>query len=304
MRIGVDLGGSKIEAAALDGRGRELGRQRLPTPRGDYDATVAAITALVSGIEGELGHGRARVGIGIPGTISPATGLVKNANSTWLIGRPLKEDLATSLGRPVRIANDANCFTVSEAVDGAGAGAACVFGVIIGTGCGGGIAMNGQAWIGANAIAGEWGHNPLPWMTREEMPGPDCYCGRKGCIETYISGTGLAADHLRATGERMTADDIATAATASDPGASASMARYEERMARSLAAVINFLDPDVIVLGGGVSKITRLYENVPHLWGPYLFSDEVTTGLVPARHGDAGGVRGAAWLWPAEGGGE
>ena len=301
MRIGVDLGGSKIEAAALDKDGRELARRRVAAPRGDYSATVAAITALVTGIEADLGRGPARVGIGIPGTVSPATGLVKNANSTWLIGQPLDRDLAAFLGRPVRLANDANCFTVSEAMDGAGAGAACVFGVIIGTGCGGGIAINGRAWTGANAIAGEWGHNPLPWMTQDETPGPDCYCGRRGCIETFISGTGLAADHLRVTGERLSADEIAAAAEAGSLDARATMARHEERMARALATVINLLDPDVIVLGGGVSKVERLYANVPRLWQPYLFSDSVTTELLPARHGDASGVRGAAWLWPADG---
>ncbi len=301
MRIGVDLGGSKIEAAALDKDGGELARRRVATPRGDYSATVAAITALVTVIEAGLGRGPARVGIGIPGTISPATGLVKNSNSTWLIGHPLDRDLAASLGRPVRIANDANCFTVSEAVDGAGAGAACVFGVIIGTGCGGGVAINGRVWTGANAIAGEWGHNPLPWMTQDEAPGPDCYCGRKGCIETFISGTGLAADHLRATGERLSADKIASAAEAGSPDAGATMGRYEERMARALATVINLLDPDVIVLGGGVSRVARLYANVPRLWEPHLFSDSVTTEFLPARHGDASGVRGAAWLWPADG---
>ncbi|MEE8275804.1 MAG: fructokinase [Alphaproteobacteria bacterium] len=299
MRIGVDLGGSKIEAIALGGGGEVLARERIATPREDYDATVAALAGLVGGLEARLAQS-GTVGVGIPGAISPATGRVKNANSTWLIGRPLDRDLARALDRPVRIANDANCFAVSEAVDGAGAGVACVFGVIVGTGCGGGIAFHRQVWTGPNAIAGEWGHNLLPWMTEEEAPGPECYCGRHGCIETFISGTGLARDHEGVTGQALSSADIAARAMAGDARAAASLARYEDRMARALAGVINILDPDVIVLGGGMSNVERLYRTVPRLWGQYVFSDRVATPLLRAAHGDASGVRGAAWLWPAE----
>lgn len=304
MRIGVDLGGTKIEAAAFDSDGRELARRRIATPRGDYLATISSIIGLVGSIEENLGCAAARVGIGIPGTVSPSTGLVKNTNSTWLIGRPLDRDLVAALDRPVRMANDANCFALSEALDGAGAGSHCVFGVIIGTGCGGGIVINGQVWTGLNAIAGEWGHNPLPWMTQDETPGPECYCGRRGCIETFISGTGLSADHLQTAGEQLSAEKIANLAVVFSSDADATMTRYEGRMARALATVINLLDPDVIVLGGGVSNIARLYTNVPKLWQPYLFSDNVKTKLLPARHGDTSGVRGAAWLWSADGKGE
>ncbi len=299
MRIGIDLGGSKIEAAALDDAGRELERCRLPTPAGDYGATVEAIRALVERIEGRLGR-RGTVGVGIPGTVSPATGLIKNANSTWLIGRPLDRDLGAALGRPVRLANDANCFALSEAADGAGAGAEVVFGVILGTGVGGGIVVGGRVMIGANAIAGEWGHNPLPRQRAEERPGPRCYCGRRGCIETFLSGSGLRQDHAAASGMALEPAEIVRRAGAGEAAAAATMARYEERLARGLAAVINLLDPDVIVLGGGLSQITRLYERVPLLWGAHVFSDRVDTKLRPPRHGSASGVRGAAWLWPPE----
>ncbi len=303
MRIGVDLGGTKIEAIALDGGGAELKRLRVKSPRGDYEATIRAIVGLVAKIEKSVGQ-RGSVGMGIPGTISPATGLVKNANATWLIGRPFDRDLAKALGRSVRLINDANCLALSEATDGAGAGAGIVFGVILGTGVGGGIVIDGKVVAGANAIAGEWGHNPLPWPKDDERPGPPCYCGRSGCIETFLSGPGLARDYCAATGRERAATEIvasAEAGDAPDAEAAAALERHEERLARALAGVINILDPDVIVLGGGLSNVRRLYRNVPRLWPPFVFSDRVDTRLVRARHGDSSGVRGAARLWP-EGG--
>ena len=268
LRIGIDLGGTKIEALTLDSSGVEVFRRRIPAPRGDYAATLAAVAGLVR----EAGDGT--VGIGIPGALSRVTGLVKNANSTWLIGKPFKQDLEKLLEREVRLANDANCFALSEAVDGAGAGAEVVFGVILGTGVGGGVVVRGEVLTGPNAIAGEWGHNPLPLPGAADLPLRPCYCGRAGCIETYLSGPALERD-----------------------GGQSALGRYEERLARSLAGVINILDPDVIVLGGGVSKVSRLYDNVPRLWLPYVFSDRVATRLLPPQHGDASGVRGAAWLW-------
>ncbi|MEO5335927.1 MAG: ROK family protein [Magnetospirillum sp. WYHS-4] len=294
MRIGIDLGGTKIEGIALDGAGRELARRRIATPRDDYAATVGAVCDLVLGVEREAGcvPGSASVGVGIPGTVSPATGLVKNANSTWLIGKPLDRDLAAILGRPVRLANDANCFAVSEAADGAGAGKPVVFGVILGTGVGGGVVVDGRPLVGANAIAGEWGHNPLPWPRDEERPGLPCYCGRKGCIETFLSGPGLERDH----GGGLSAAGIARAG---DAAAEAALARYEDRLARALATVINLIDPDAIVLGGGLSNLDRLYETVPRLWQDWVFSDRADTPLLRNLHGDSSGVRGAAWLWPA-----
>ncbi len=297
MRIGVDLGGTKIEAIALGGGGRELARRRRHTPVADYSGTVGAIRELVDGLESTLGR-TGTVGIGIPGVISPTSGLVKNANSTWLNGKPLDADLREALARPVRLANDANCLAVSEATDGAGAGAHCVFAVVIGTGCGGGIAIDGRVVVGPNAVAGEWGHCPLPWMQPEEYPGPTCYCGLRGCIETFVSGTGLAADFLAATQRALDAAQVAERAAANDQAAIAALDRHESRLARGLAVIINVLDPDVIVLGGGVSQIERLYDNVPRLWRPFVFSDEVSTPLRRARHGDSSGVRGAAWLWP------
>jgi fructokinase len=299
FRIGIDLGGTKIEGAAIDGGGAVRVRRRVATPAGNYHATIAAISALVRTIEGEIGEA-ASIGIGMPGTISPATGVVKNANSTCLIGRPLQRDIEAALGRPTRLANDANCFTLSEATDGAAAGLPTVFGVILGTGVGGGVAIGGRVLLGANAIAGEWGHNPLPWPTPDEIPGPRCYCGRSGCIETFLAGPGLSADHFRQTGQRLSPAAIADATGEGDAASSTTLERYMDRLARGLATVINLIDPDAIVLGGGLSGITALYEGVPRLWTRYVFSDRVVTRLLPPAHGDSSGVRGAAWLWPPE----
>ena len=297
-RIGVDLGGTKIEVLALDGDGRELFRMRIPTPRNDYAATVAALVGLVEEAEKAIGS-RASVGVGIPGALSRVTGLVKNANSTWLIGKPLEEDLERALGRDVRLENDANCFALSEAVDGAGRGAQVVFGVILGTGVGGGVVVDGRVLTGPNAIAGEWGHNPLPLPHGEDLPRPPCYCGRQGCIETYLSGPGLERDHRVATRLERSTHDIVAGARVGDAQCRATLARYEERLARSLAGVINILDPDIIVLGGGMSNVHSLYESVPRLWGKHVFSDRVETRLARHLHGDSSGVRGAAWLWGA-----
>ncbi len=294
MRIGIDLGGTKIEGIALAADGRTLHRRRIPAPRGSYDLTLAAIADLVSALEAHTGE-RGTVGVGIPGAISPATGLVKNANSTWLIGHALGDDLSRVLARPVRLANDANCFALSEAADGAGAGAPVVFGVILGTGTGGGLVVNGAVVTGANAIAGEWGHNPLPAPGDAERPGPACYCGRFGCVETFLSGPAMSRDYAAAGGGRADAIEIAARADRGEPAAVACLERYEDRLARGLAGVINVIDPDVIVLGGGLSNIGRLYENVPRLWTAHVFSDYVATRLVPPAHGDASGVRGAAW---------
>jgi fructokinase len=299
FRIGIDLGGSKIEAAAVDANGAVAFRRRIATPVGNYAATIAAIATLVHNLEHMLG-GTAPVGIAVPGAVSPATGLVKNANSTWLIGRPLPVDLEAALRRPVRLENDANCFALSEATDGAAAGLDTVFGVILGTGVGGGIAIGGRLLRGANAIAGEWGHNPLPWPRADELPGPPCYCGRTGCAETFLSGPGLAADHHRRTGHCLSSGDIALRAAAGDTDCRETMTCYAGRLGRGLAAVINFLDPDAIVLGGGLSGIAALYDEVPRCWLPYVFSDRVTTRLLPPRHGDSSGVRGAAWLWQVD----
>ncbi len=296
LAIGVDLGGTKIEVAALDEDGRELLRRRRPTPPEDYEAILEAIAGLVREVEGELGLGRATVGVSHPGAVSPATGLLKNANATALNGRPFDRDLIARLDRAVAFANDANCLALSEATDGAAAGAAVVFGVIIGSGVGGGIVANGQLQTGANAIAGEWGHNPLPMALADETPGPACYCGRHGCIETWLSGKSLAVDHLRRYGERLTAPEILARAESGDHAAENTLRHYEDRLARGLASVINLLDPDVIVLGGGLSNLDRLYPNVPRRWSRYVFSDTVANRLLPSRHGDSSGVRGAAWL--------
>jgi fructokinase len=299
FRIGIDLGGTKIEAAALDDRGAMHLRQRVPTPVGDYAGTVAAIATLVSRIESVIGAG-ASVGIAIPGTIVSATGLVKNANSVWLNGKPLGRDVEAALGRPVRFANDANCFVLSEAVDGAAAGCGTVFGVILGTGVGGGIVVGGRIIVGANAITGEWGHNPLPAPQPDEWPGPPCYCGRSGCIETFLSGRGLVADHQRHRGAALDGPVIAAGAAAGDAVCRATLDRYAERLARALAGVINILDPDAIVLGGGLSSLSHLYDEVPRHWVRHIISDTIVTRLLPPVHGDSSGVRGAAWLWRPE----
>jgi len=297
LRIGVDLGGTKIAAVLLDPAGEIAVRHRCPTPRDDYRATLGAIKQLVGRIEAEA-NCTATVGVGTPGAISPATGTIKNANSVWLNGQPLDRDLCELLEREVRVANDADCFALSEATDGAAAGLQNVFGVILGTGVGGGLVVQGSLVRGPNAISGEWGHNPLP--SDEETTPPACYCGRNGCIETYLSGPALARDHLDETGESLTAAEIATAADAGDAGAESTLARYEERLARALATLINVIDPDAIVLGGGLSGLTRLYKTIPERWTRYVFSDRVDTLLLPPRHGDSSGVRGAAWLWPSD----
>lgn len=289
MRIGIDLGGTKIEALALSVSGEELIRRRVPTPKNDYAATVGAITGLVQVIEAETGE-TGTVGVGTPGAISPATGLIKNANSTCLIGHPLDRDLAEALDRPVRLANDADCFALSEAIDGAGRFAEMVFGVILGTGVGGGLVWRRQLLSGANAIAGEWGHNPLPWPRDDERPGPDCYCGRQGCIEAFLSGPALEQQYRDATGKSLTAREITDGLL---------WKSYQDRVARALAHVINIVDPGVIVLGGGLSNVERLYQPVMDLLPSYVFSDHVATEILPPVHGDSSGVRGAAWLWPS-----
>ena len=323
LRLGVDLGGSKIELIAMDGNGKELLRRRIATPQNDYPGTIEAAAKLILEAEAELGQ-KGTVGIGTPGAMSAATGLMKNCNSTCLIGRPFKQDMEAALGREIRMSNDANCFALSEATDGAAAGAEVVFGVILGTSVGSGIVVRGQVLEGANAIAGEWGHNPLPffqfrhaqidheetgthpatgeriahpWPSEREFHGPQCYCGKKGCVEAYLSGPALAADHVRYGGEELPAHEIAQLANAGYGPCGKTLARYEERLARALASVINVLDPDVIVLGGGLSNIQRLYDTVPKLWPRYVFSDHIGTRIVPPKFGDSSGVRGAAWLW-------
>lgn len=299
IRIGVDLGGTKIEFVALENDGREVHRHRVPTPRHDYDGTVRAIKEGVERIEAEL-HRCATVGVGIPGTISQITHTVKNANSTWMNGRPFDRDLSTALSREVRCANDANCLAISEATDGSGAGKRVVFAVVLGTGCGGGLVIDGRLHNGRNGVAGEWGHTTLPRMRADEYPGPDCYCGFKGCIETWISGTGLEADYQRATNWKLPGKEIIARCEAGEAAAVASLRRYEDRLARSLAQMVNILDPDIIVLGGGVSQVPRLYRDVPQRLKEYVFGKEADTPVVVAKHGDASGVRGAAWLWPLE----
>jgi len=300
VRIGIDLGGTKTEVIALSDRGEQLFRHRLPTPRDDYAQTIETIAELVRLAEEATGE-RGTVGMGIPGSISPYTGVVKNANSTWLNGKPFDKDLSARLGREVRLANDANCLAVSEAVDGAAAGAQAVFAVIIGTGCGSGIALNGRSHIGGNGTAGEWGHNPLPWMDqdelryREEVP---CYCGKQGCIETFISGTGFATDYRRLSGHPHKGSEIIRLVEQQDPVAELPLSPYERRLPKSLAHVVNILDPDVIVLGGGMSNVDRLYQTVPQLIKSWVFGGECETPILKAKHGDSSGVRGAAWLWP------
>lgn len=296
MRLGIDLGGTKIEIIALDDAGNTLLRKRIKTPQGDYSGTLNAIANLITYAEQKTGQ-EGSIGIGMPGAVSPTTGLMRNSNSVCLNGQPLLQDLQNRLQRDVRIANDANCFALSEAVDGAAQGADVVFGVIIGTGVGGGIVIHNQLLVGANAIAGEWGHNPLPWATRDEQHGHTCYCGKHGCIETFLSGTGLAQHYKVETGRQLRAEEIVAEAGQGNSCCEKLLMQYEERLAKALAHVINILDPDVIVLGGGMSNITRLYNNVPKKWGTYVFSDSVMTRLVPAKYGDSSGVRGAAWLW-------
>ncbi len=293
-RIGIDLGGTKTEIVVLDPEGQEIWQERRSTPR-QYTASLANMQALIEAAEAAISQ-TASIGIATPGALSPATGLIKNSNSTCLIGQALDKDLAQRLGRPVRLANDADCFALSEATDGAASGAASVFGVILGTGTGGGIVVNGSLLAGPNAIAGEWGHNPMPWPQDQERPGPDCYCGKQGCIETWLSGPGLAAEHTRRTGEVMASGEVA-ARREIDTSCQKTLEIYADRLARGLASVINVLDPEVIVLGGGVSNIDWLYGEVLKIWGRYVFSDTVATRLVKAVHGDSSGVRGAAWLW-------
>jgi len=299
LRIGIDLGGTKIEFIALGCDGGELHRHRVATPRGDYDGTVRAIKEGVEKIEAAL-HRSGTVGVGIPGTISQITHTVKNANSTWMNGRPFDRDLGEALRREVRCANDANCLAVSEATDGAGAGKRVVFAVVLGTGCGGGIAVDGRVHNGRNGVAGEWGHTTLPWMRPDEYPGPECYCGYRGCIETWISGTGLEADYERATKTKLQGKEIIARCDVGEADALASLERYEDRLTRSLAQMVNILDPNVIVLGGGVSQVPRLYQDVPQRLKQYVFGREADTPVKVAKHGDSSGVRGAAWLWPLE----
>jgi fructokinase len=298
MRIGIDLGGTKIEAIALDAAGQELRRVRVATPKGDYRGTVAAIASLVQGIEDNL-QLQGTVGVGIPGTVVQSTGLVKNANSTWLNGQPFERDLAAAMQREVRCANDANCFAVSEATDGAARGARVVFGVIMGTGCGGGIAVNGKIHAGPNGLAGEWGHTPLPWATHDELPGQLCYCGRHGCMETWISGTGFEWDFARVTSRNLRGAEIVAAAAAGDEEADAALERLVGRVARGLAGIVNAMDPDIVVLGGGLSNLDRLYRgDLLEKVSKYSFGGDIATPIVRNLHGDSSGVRGAAWLWP------
>jgi fructokinase len=299
MRIGIDLGGTKIEVLAIDYQGVELARHRVETPRNDYDATIRAMVGLVRRMEEETGS-TGTVGAGIPGSISRITGLVKNSNSTWLNGRPLHKDLKTALGREVRVANDANCLAVSEATDGAAAGVHVVYGVILGTGCGGGVAIGGRVHEGPNGVGGEWGHNPLPWQKQEENPGPACYCGKRGCMEMWVSGTGIALDYKNVTGRTRTTREIVSDFEVGDGAAAAALERFEDRLARGLAHVINILDPDVIVIGGGVSRVQHTYQALPGLLPNYVFGGEASTPIFPAMYGDSSGVRGAAWLWPIQ----
>ncbi len=297
MRIGIDLGGTKIEALAIDEQGGELARYRVDTPRDDYDATIQSMVGLVHRLERETGQSGS-VGAGIPGSLSRLTGLVKNSNSIWLNGRPLDKDLSAALGREVRVANDANCLAVSEATDGAAAGQDVVYGLILGTGCGGGVAIGGRVHAGPNGVGGEWGHNPLPWAKPEEYPGPLCYCGKRGCLEMWVSGTGIALDHKNVTGRVQTAREIVEEFASGNREAAATMERFEDRLARGLAHVINMLDPDVVVVGGGVSKVQHIYQELPKRLSKYVFGGEVSTPIFPAKYGDSSGVRGAAWLWP------
>ncbi len=296
LRLGIDLGGTKIEGCVLAPDGADVARQRILAPQGNYDDTLAALAGLIRDLEREAGR-PVTIGIGMPGSLSPTTGLVRNANSTWLNGRALREDLEAVVGQPIRFANDANCFALSEATDGAGAGVRSVFGVIVGTGCGGGIVIDGRVLEGARGIGGEWGHNPLPWSEPDEHPGPTCWCGRRGCMEMWASGTGLSGDYKRRTGDLVSGHEIVARAAVGEPDAQASLDRHASRLARGLAHVINLIDPEVIVLGGGLSKLPHLYDVVPRLAAPYVFSDVAAITIRPPKWGDASGVRGAAWLW-------
>jgi len=296
MRIGIDMGGTKIEGIALTENGEELLRKRIDTPRNDYDGTIKSISGIVYELEAKTNQ-KGTVGIGIPGAVSPQTGLVKNANSTWIIGKDFEHDLATALDREVRLANDANCLAVSESVDGAGAGSNVVFAIILGTGCGGGIAINQKVHSGPLSIAGEWGHITLGWMSPEEYPGEECYCGKRGCLETFVSGTGFENEYESQTGNRISGHKIIKLLEQGDDTAEKVMRTYENRLARGIATLANFLDPDVFVLGGGMSNISRIYENLPPLIVDWVFGNEFTTPIKPAKHGDSSGVRGAAWLW-------
>jgi fructokinase len=297
MRIGIDFGGTKIEALTLGPDGRELRRLRVATPRHDYAESLATVARLVHTLESERGE-QATVGVGIPGTIMRPSGLVKNANSTWLNGQPLERDLSAALSREVRCENDANCLALSEATDGSGAGHRVVFAVILGTGCGGGLAIDARVHEGLHSVAGEWGHNSLPWPRSDEFPGPACYCGKSGCIETWISGTGLGNDYERHTGIPLSGKEVAEAADRGDPQALAALRRLEDRIARGFASLVNIIDPEVIVVGGGLSRLASIYQNVPPLLEKYGFGGGIHTPIVPAMHGDSSGVRGAAWLWP------
>lgn len=300
LRLGIDLGGTKLEAAALDHDGVVVARARLPNP-GEYGALLETVADLVGVVEGETGERFNRVGIGVPGSISPVTGAMRNANSVWLNGRTLREDCERRLGRMVALANDANCMALSEASDGAGADARVVFAVILGTGCGGGLVIDRQLWNGRNGVAGEWGHIPLPWPKAEELPAPPCWCGRRGCLEVYLSGSGLARDHLAVTGQALNGSEIVAAARSGDGQAVATMDRHRDRLGRALAVVVNLVDPDVFVIAGGLSNVPEIIEGAPEAMRPYAFTDTLTTPVRRAVHGDSSGVRGAAWLWPAEG---
>lgn len=300
LRIGIDLGGTKIAAIALDGDGTTLASRRMATPKGDYSATIEAIADLIDSLERQVGR-QGTIGVGIPGSLSPATGRVRNANSTWLNGHPFDRDLATHLERRIRMENDANCFALSESHDGAAAGAKSVFGVILGTGCGAGIVIDGKLLNGPLGVSGEWGHNPLPWSTDDEHPGPVCWCGKYGCMETWVSGPALTADHERRSGDRKSVQEIAADAARGEEAAQSSLEAHAGRLARGLAGVINLIDPEVIVLGGGLSSLEHLYETLPDLMTPYLFSDLTNATIRPPHFGDASGVRGAAWLWGGPG---
>jgi fructokinase len=299
VRIGIDLGGTKIAAIAMDAGGAILAERRSPSPQGDYAATLGALVDIVATLEATIDAEQIPVGIGMPGSIAPSSGLVQNANSTWLNGRPFAADLERQLGPRVRLANDANCFALSEAIDGAGCRAARVLGVILGTGCGSGLVVDRRISDGPRGIGGEWGHNPLPWARDDEWPGPRCWCGRRGCMEAWVSGPALAADHARRSGEALDAATIEARAVAGDIAAKATLVRHADRLARGLAAVVNVLDPSIIVIGGGLSKLAHLYEQLPALMAPHIFGEDQRVAVVPPRWGDAGGVRGAAWLWPA-----